>query len=34
MTQITKELNEEVARTEEPARIEGNPRNRISFQNK
>ena len=33
MTQITKELNEEVARTEEPAKTEENPRNSISFQN-
>ena len=34
MTQITKDLNEEVARTEEPAKTEENPRNNISFQNK
>jgi hypothetical protein len=28
MTQIIKDLNEEVARTEEPAKTEENPRNR------
>ena len=31
MTQITKDLNEEVAGTEEPVKTEENPRNSISF---
>jgi len=33
MTRITKDLNEEVARIEEPAKTEENLRNSISFQN-
>ena len=33
MTQITKDLNAEAARTEEPAKKEENPRNSVSFQN-
>ncbi|MBA7556222.1 hypothetical protein ES705_48921 [subsurface metagenome] len=34
MTQIIKNLNAEMTRIEEPAKIEENPRNNISFQSK
>jgi hypothetical protein len=33
MTQIIKDLNEETASTEEPAKTEENPKNSLSFQN-